>query len=84
MGKYYQTGDICEIIDNKLELIEKSTMGDENLNGDELLTRVKSYRILKECLYSLVDELKEEDVKYDAEMAAWRASQEEKKNGTDS
>lgn len=82
MGKYFKTEDICEIIDNKLNRIEKEIMCDSSLTGDSLLKEIEGYRLLKANLYSLVNDLRDEDDKYDADMAAWRAKQEAK-NGTD-
>lgn len=82
MGKYYKTEDICEIIDNKLERIEKEIMSDSSLNGDRLLQEVADYRLLKANLYSFVNDLRDEDDKYEAEMAAWKAKREAE-NGTD-
>lgn len=80
MGKYFQTNDICEIIDKKLDRLQKEILMNTRLEGEELLKEVQGYRILQANLYSLVNDLRDEDDKYDAEMAAWRA----KKDGTDS
>ena len=80
MGKYFQTNDICEIIDKKLDRLQKEILMNTRLEGEELLKEVQGYRILQANLYSLVNDLRDEDDKYDADMAAWRA----KKDGTDS
>lgn len=79
MGKYFKTEDICEIIDKKLDRLQKGIMMNTKLEGEELLKEVQGYRILQANLYSLVNDLRDEDDKYDADMAAWRA----KKDGTD-
>ena len=78
MGKYFQTDDICEIIDKKLDRLQKEIMMNTRLEGEELLKEVHGYRILQENLYSLVNDLRDEDDAYEADMAAWRA----KKDGT--
>lgn len=79
MGKYFKTEDICEVIDKKLDRLQKEILMNNQLEGEELLKEVQGYRILQANLYSLVDDLREEDDAYDASMAAWRA----KKDGTD-
>ena len=79
MGKYFQTEDICKVIDNKLDRLQKKIMMNTKLEGEELLKEVQGYRVLQANLYSLVNDLREEDVAYDASMAAWRA----KTDGTD-
>ncbi len=79
MGKYFQTNDMCDIIDKKLDRLQKEILMNTRLEGEELLKEVQGYRILQANLYSLVNDLRDEDDKYDADMAAWRA----KKDGTD-
>ena len=82
MGKLYHTNEVKEVFDEKLNGMIMQAAQDEELKGSVLGGVIERIRLLRSFADEIIADMEKADEEYEAEMAAWRAKQEAKKDGT--
>ena len=75
MGKLYHTHEVKEVFDEKLDRMVKDAVKDKELTGSKLGSVIEHVRLLQYFVDEVISEMEQADVKYEEEMAAWRAQQ---------
>ena len=81
MAKLYFTKDIKELIDKKIESDSAQMIVDPDMSEEDMLRFSRELRVFKKYAYELIEEMTENDQKYDAEIARWKAEKEAREAG---
>ena len=84
MGKLYHTNEVGDFLDKKLVDMITEAVNDRELTGEALSGMIEHIRLLQDFADEIIADMEKADEEYEAEMAAWRAKQEAKQDGTDS
>ena len=79
MGKYYQTDDICEVMNDVISKELEKVCDDETLTGEETAARIIDIRQWRKFATLVVATLIDMDKEYEERTAAWRAKEGESK-----